>query len=250
VSAPVAAILLPAPAELPRALPAAPPPAPFVRAELPSALELVLHRRWRLDELQLFPEAHELLVPRLAALSAAALALDGLVVGALGAALPEVTPLFAASAPWQWLPVVVPFALFLALCLCLPSFWFYVQLAGLDADVALVALLGVRVQSVASVLLLGLLPFWATLALASALHLPSPSGETVLALGLALPFVAGLAGLADLRGTLGFLAERLPRSHAGRTPFLRRLVLAWGAVYTAVAPVALYRLFEAIVFGR
>lgn len=247
----VPALLVPAPeAQLPKSLDAPPPPAPFLPAELPGAFELVLLRRWRLDELQLFPEAHAVLLPRLAALSAAALALHGLVVGLLGARLPDTHEAFAASAPWQWLPLAYPAALFGALCLCLPSFWFYTQLAGLDAELRLVALLGTRVQAVASVLLLGLLPFWAAVALAKVLHLPAPASPLILAFGLGLPFVAGLAGLLDLRRTLRFLVERLPVTHARRGLFLQRLVLAWGAVYTAVAPVALWRLSEAIVFGR
>ncbi len=247
----VPALLLPEPAApLPRALDTAPPPAPFRTAELPTTFELVLLRRWRLDELQLFPEAHAVLLPRLAALSAAALALHGLVVGALGARLPGISAEFAASEPWQWLPLAVPAALFGALCLCLPSFWFYTQLAGLDAELRLVALLGTRVQAVASVLLLGLLPFWAAVALASVLHLPAPPPPLVLLAGLALPFVAGLAGLLDLRRTLGFLVTRLPVTHERRGLFLQRLVLAWGAVYSAVAPVALWRLADAIVFGH
>jgi hypothetical protein len=70
------------------------------------------------------------------------------------------------------------------------------------------------VQAVTSVLLLGLLPFWAAVALAKVLDLPAPASPLVAIAGLALPFVAGLAGLADLRRTLRFLADRLPATHA------------------------------------
>ena len=70
----------------------------------------------------------------------------------------------------------------------------------------------------------------------------------LLSVGLATPFIVGLYGMRALYKGFCELATVLPITHRRRGDFLRRMVLCWGAVYTAVAPVALYRLAEA--FGR
>jgi hypothetical protein len=65
-------------------------------------------------------------------------------------------------------------------------------------------------------------------------------------LGVLLPFFVGLWGVAAVYRGFCHLAEHLPLTHRRRGNFLRRLVLAWGAVYTAIAPVALWRLGQAL----
>ena len=74
---------------------------------------------------------------------------------------------------------------------------------------------------------------------------PANALEGCLYLGLALPFVAGLEGVRALyRGVLGMAETLPPERRCRRECFLRRLTLSWAAVYTAVAPVMIYRLWE------
>jgi multisubunit Na+/H+ antiporter MnhG subunit len=40
------------------------------------------------------------------------------------------------------------------------------------------------------------------------------------------------------------MLDVLPVTHPRRGNYVRRMVLAWGALFTAIAPVALYRLGE------
>jgi hypothetical protein len=74
--------------------------------------------------------------------------------------------------------------------------------------------------------------------------------QFTIALGLALPFVAGLWGVRTL--FLGFtdLADALPaRRKAERARFLRRLTVAWAACYTAVTPVMIIWLWTRLSGG-
>jgi hypothetical protein len=211
-----------------------------------SMFDLVLRGRAQLDELvrdeaQLAAAAQKLL-----ALSLLGLAIHGLVVGLAATLLPAhaVGPLLSRGHPWLWMPLSFSGAFLGALGLCLPSFWFYTQLSGLDASVRLVAAQALRAQATTSVLLLGVLPFYAAYALAAALGLVSPG--FVMAAGLALPFLVGLWGVRALRKACAAMAAHLPITHARRGDFLGRLVLAWSVVYSAAAPVALWRLVGAL----
>jgi hypothetical protein len=147
--------------------------------------------------------------------------------------------------PTLWMPIAFVLAFVGALCVCLPSFYFYTQLSGLDASFRLVTAQALRAQATTAVLLLGVTPFYAALVLAGALGLIESSSRVILA-GLAIPFVVGLFGMRALYKGFCDLAQVLPITHQRRGDFLRRMVLCWAAVYTAVAPVALYRIAEAL----
>jgi hypothetical protein len=71
-------------------------------------------------------------------------------------------------------------------------------------------------------------------------------GPAFVSWGIALPFVVGLGGLRSLWSSFRRLSATLPVAHQRRPWFLPRMVLAWGMVYSVVAPVALYRLIEAL----
>lgn len=176
-------------------------------------------------------------------LSVLGLALHGLVVGGI-----------AQLAGWQgWighLPVVVlPITLIasflLTLAVCLPSFYFYSQLSGLDVTFRFVVVQALRVQAHTSVLLLGMLPIYAAVALATVLPL-NIEVEAVVLIGLALPFVMGLTGILALWRSFKHLLPRIPITHERRGRFLLRMVLAWGAVFSVVAPVAMWRIGEVL----
>jgi hypothetical protein len=211
-----------------------------------SMFDLILRGRERLDDLlrddaQLASAAQKLL-----ALSLLGLLVHGLVLGLASAMLPAsaVGSFAARGHPWLWMPLSFAGAFVGALGLCLPSFWFYTQLSGLEASVRLVAAQALRAQATASVLLLGVLPFYAAYALAAALRLVDPS--FVVTVGLVLPFAIGLRGVWALFRAFESLADVLPHSHRRRGNFLVRMVLAWSGIYTAIAPVALWRLGEAL----
>ena len=143
------------------------------------------------------------------------------------------------------LPLSFVGAFMTALLVCLPSFYFFTQLSGLDASFRLVTAQAVRVMARTSVLMLGVLPFYAALSLTRVVGgLFSP--YTVLHMGFYLPFLVGLFGIASLYRSFRSLLKVLPITHERRGRFLLRMVLAWGAVYSAVAPVALYRFVEAL----
>ena len=66
-------------------------------------------------------------------------------------------------------------------------------------------------------------------------------------LGLMLPFVAGLWGTYSLYVGFFTLCDTLPfERRIRRECFLRRLVLSWSACYSAVMPVMIFTLWQAI----
>jgi hypothetical protein len=158
--------------------------------------------------------------------------------------LPEWS-LFLGRHPELSLPLALTGAFLTALGVCLPSFYFFTQLSGLDASFRLVTAQAVRVLARTSVLLLGVLPFFAACALSRTVFNLIPAAA-VLQIGLGLPFVVGLFGIAALYRSFRSLVGILPLSHVRRGNFLLRMVLAWGAVFSAVAPVALCRFAEAL----
>src|SRR5262249_25310643 len=101
-----------------------------------------------------------------------------------------------------------------------------------------------------SIMLLGILPIYLALVLGLVIfEMPVDELRAALVLGLLLPFAAGLWGLhAIYRGVMDLFDYQAPCDQAQRRCFLRRLTLSWAAVYTAVLPVMIYRLWE--LFAR
>jgi hypothetical protein len=97
-----------------------------------------------------------------------------------------------------------------------------------------------------AVMLLGVLPVYVAVALGLVIFQADPLAvEGWLTFGLVLPFVTGLWGMRSIyRGVLLFADTLPPERRCRRTCFLRRLVLSWSAVYAAVSPVMIYRLWE------
>jgi hypothetical protein len=214
-----------------------------------SAFELVMRDRPELNTYLLDEPELAGWIQRLVGISALGLGMHGLAVGVVVQSLDGVQ----ASMPWLqghpalWMPLTLIGALLGALAVCLPSFYFYTQLSGLDASFRLVTAQALRVQARTSVLLLAVLPFYAALALGCAVH-PFLQPQTVVVLGLAIPFLVGLEGIRSLYRSFGQLLEVLPITHRRRGDFVLRMVLCWGAVYSVVAPVAVWRLGE--LLGR
>jgi hypothetical protein len=189
---------------------------------------------------------------KLVGLSLVGLVVHGLVVGVAARGLGDHS-FFTRGTPWIWIPLALVGAFMGALCICLPSFYFYTQLSGLDASFRLVTAQALRAQATTAVLLLGALPFYAAwvlgvVAVGPGLRATSwvfdPSLAT--AVGMALPFVVGLFGVRQVY--LGFkdLILVVPITHPRRGNFLGRMVVAWGGVFCAVSTVALWRLAETL----
>ncbi len=212
-----------------------------------SMFDLVLRGRERLNQLLLDERRLPGTVQRLLLLSLAGLCAHGLVVGAAAELLGSESgaALFSRGRPALWMPLASMLSFVGALCVCLPSFYFYTQLSGLDASFRLVTAQALRAQATTSVLLLGALPFYAAWVLSCRLGL-YPDAKTVLVAGMALPFAVGLFGVHAVYRSFRELARELPITHPRRGDFLGRMVLCWGAVYSAVAPVALFRLSETL----
>jgi hypothetical protein len=226
--------------------PAATPCETEERAAAGSLLDLLLRNEAALNRLLLDDRRLTSTLQKLLGVATLGLALHGLVVGLVAHPMAaQGADGFVKGWPLFWVPLTFVGALVGALTICLPSFYFYTQLSGLDASFRLVTAQAVRVLAKTSVLLLGVTPFYAALALGAATGLLGDR-ETVVWIGFAAPFVVGLWGIGALRRSFAELVEVLPIAHRRRGNFLTRMVLAWGAVYSVVAPVAFWRLGEAL----
>jgi hypothetical protein len=221
------------------------------QATPPDALglfDLVLRGQQQLSVLLRHERALPSVTQRLLLLSLLGLAVHGLVVGlaAQGLGRGALSGLgLQEGHPALWMPIAFVAAFVGALAVCLPSFYFYTQLSGLDASFRLVTAQALRGQATTSVFLLGLCPFYAAVVLSAVVGVLDDSG-LVLAVGLLLPFVVGLWGVHVLYRSFRDLASWLPVTHARRGNFLGRMILCWAAIYTAIAPVALFRLARAL----
>ena len=242
-SAPTIVQALPVPPPRPVAVPepetfSGPPPGMF---------DLILRGPARLNALMRDESALPGVTQKLLLLSLLGLSVHGLAVGlafeflaARGLDVP-----LDQGHPMLWMPLASVLAFVGALCICLPSFYFYTQLSGLDASFRLVTAQALRAQATTSVLLLGVLPFYVAWVLACELGFFS-SAQQVLNVGLFLPFAVGLLGVRAVYLAFSEMARHLPATHARRGNFVRRMVVGWGAVYSVVAPVALVRLVEVL----
>jgi len=212
-------------------------------------MELMLKDPRRLDALirdeTLAPE----LIPRLLAVALAGFTAFGvaatLIVNLAGAPPSWMPSTRWSDGHWASLTAAYVFGLVAATGVCLPSFYFYGLLAAVKLSMLQAAAHAVKCLAVTAVVLVGALPIYVALALGMAVFsAPVEWVHATIALGLALPFVAGLWGVRSLFVGFTDLAETLPDSRkAHRARFLRRLTLAWSACYTTVTPVMIYWLW-------
>jgi hypothetical protein len=167
----------------------------------------------------------------------------------------EIDPSRGKLSPWVSgeafsLIAAYAFGLIAASGVALPSLYFYCLLAGVRMTMLDVVVHAVKSKSVAAVALVGILPIYVALALGVVIF----SGDEFLVsatmlLGLVLPFIAGFWGTASLYQGFAQLCDTMSPGRAERRNcFLRRLVLAWSACYSAIMPVMIYSLWE--VFSR
>lgn len=247
---------------------------PLGRApRVPALLELILKDTARLHALIREAVRPAELLPRFLAVALAGFVFYGvamaLVLNAAGV-WPHLTPvierLAAGSGPLiafvpdatglrRWfdgsaLALTAAYALGLvaATGICLPSLYFYGLLSGVRMSMIDVTLHALKGEATAAVALVGILPIYAAAAMGLVVfHAPPPLLHAALWGGLILPFVAGLWGTRSLYVGFGGLCDTLPPDRRDRRAcFLRRLVLSWSAIYTAVTPVMIYTLWQAL----
>jgi hypothetical protein len=221
-------------------------------------VDLILRDPGHLDRLNRVPDRQAELLPRLLLLTQAGYLVYSAVMLLLlnlvpADKLPARLGLVVPRASWRdgsalGLPVAYGPGIVLASCICLPSFFFYSLLAGVRMSWLQITAVVIKGTAANAVMLLGILPIYVALALGLLVFKGPPDTlASVLVLGLCLPFIAGLWGLREIyRGVMDLSTTLPPAWHCQRGGFLRRLTLSWAAVYTAVAPVMIYRLWEAV----
>lgn len=244
-----------------------------------SLVEMILKAPRRLDQFIRRVEIQPLLVPKLLAISLASFALFGVALAIVFSAAqvaPRLTALdeylnekgsgrslvrFEATAGFAefWtsgaalqLIAAYCFGLIAATGVCLPSLYFYGLLSGIRLSMLDVVTQALKSKATSAVALLGILPMYIALAMAVNIfdRLPTAFRDGVLWLGFILPFLAGLWGTASLFHSLGALTDTLPPERCERRGcFLRRLVVSWAACYTAVSPVMIYTVWQALQGG-
>jgi hypothetical protein len=232
---------------------------PILAEALPDAdtaaglLEMMLKDERRLNALLREPRRQREYVPRLMAVALGGFAIYGVAATIVLNAIADKThwPLYVPAARWSDasaanLLLAYAIGLIAANGICLPSFYFYGLLAGVKTSMLSVTSHAMKGMAAGALALVGILPIYVTLALAVVVF-PAPPQLSIAcaAMGLALPFIAGLWGARSLY--LGFvsLADTISCGRPGeRLCFLRRLLLAWCGCYTFVTPVMIYSLWN------
>jgi hypothetical protein len=235
---------------------------PDDEAELPEVslstlglVELLLKDPARADALGREENRQAILIPRFLSIALASYVLFAIaMIVILNTAPAEAYPnrfLPVPAASWSngsslALLVAYNFGLVAATCICLPSFYFFALLAGVRLSMIQIVGQILRCKASSALVLVGILPIYFAIVLGMAVfQAPSTAMELCLYLGLVLPFIAGLEGVrAIYRGVMGMADTMPPERRCRRECFLRRLTLSWAAVYTAVSPVLIYRLWE------
>ncbi|MCE9607270.1 MAG: hypothetical protein K8U03_20485 [Planctomycetia bacterium] len=130
--------------------------------------------------------------------------------------------------------------------ICLPSFYFYGLLSGIRISMLGVTAHALKGMAAGAVALVGILPIYVAATLNALIYSESYTWlSTLVALGLLLPFIAGLWGALSLyRGFVGLADTIPPEFRRSRTCLLRRLILAWSGCYTFVTPLVIYSLWQ------
>ncbi len=239
-------------------------------------VELILKQPWRLHQFIRDPKRQARFIPKLLGISLAGFTFFGGAMALVFAAAgiwPELTRIVnwlgnpqasliqflpndgSIVSPWLngsafYLIAAYACGLIAASGICLPSLYFYGLLAGVRMSMMDVVLHTLKSKATAAVALVGILPIYATLALSTVIfEVPASLVEVVFYLGLILPFIAGLWGTRSLYLGFSAMCDTLPENRrAKRECFLRRLVLSWSAIYTAITPVMIFTLWE--LFAR
>jgi len=221
-------------------------------------VELLLKDPALVDRLNRAPKAQAELFPRFLLIAQAGFLVFGLVVLLLlnlapPSAYPQWPVLTVPPASWangtaMALPLAYCVGIVLAACVCLPSFYFFSLLSGVKMSwLQIVSVLG-KGMAANAVLLLGILPIYVALVLGLLVaKAPDEAMRWALVFGLVLPFISGMWGLRAIYGAVLDLSRAMPFDwQCRRGCFLRRLIFWWAAVYAAVVPVMIFRLWASL----
>ncbi|MBM4070046.1 MAG: hypothetical protein FJ271_14000 [Planctomycetes bacterium] len=223
-------------------------------------VELLLKDESRVDELNRVPENQRELLPRFLFIAQASyLAYSLIMLLVINLAPQDSDPdrlIRLPPAGWQdgsglGLLLAYNLGIVLAACVCLPSFYFSSLLAGVRLTWLQIVSLIAKGTAANSIMLLGILPIYVTVVLGGVvLAAPEAELQWMIKIGLMLPFLAGLWGLrAIYEGIMDLHDVGGQPDCSKRRCFLRRLTLSWAAVYTAVLPIMIYRLWEFFALG-
>jgi hypothetical protein len=213
-------------------------------------IELMLKDRGRLHSLLRTSFHRAEVIPKFLAIALAGFTIYGIaatvVLNVGGVRLPWIP-----NAAWNNptvanLTLAYDLGLIAAVGICLPSFYFYGLLAGVEITMLDVTAHAMKCAAMTAIMLVGILPIYVALALGVTIfNGPTEWKELVVVLGLALPFIAGLWGVRSLYVGFVRLAEDLPpRRRDAREGFLKLLTLAWSTCYSVVTPVMIYTLWK------
>lgn len=236
-------------------------------------IELLLKDQRRLDRLARSPQLQREFIPLLLAIGLIGYAIFGLAL-AIVFTLAHVWPELTSAAQWlehgggtpirivadpgraafaRWLDgsalgLIAAFTLGLigSIGICLPSFYFYGLLAGVRTTMLQVTTNALKGMASSAVALVGALPIYFA-AVLGLLVFDTPEWliATVCFFGMVLPFITGLYGTRSLYiGFVGLVDTMAADRRCRRECFLRRLLLAWSACFTAVTPVMIFTLWE------
>jgi len=214
--------------------------------------EMLLKAPAQLDAWTRDPARQGELIPRFLTLALASLALFAVVLvllllGSKADTVPSILERWDGSAgPAVALGLAYPAGMVAATGLCLPTFYFFGLLAGVRISVLQVTTHVLKGKAATSIFLLGLTPIYLAVTLGLLIfHVDVMALSVALAVGLALPFLAGVWGVRSIYVGFLALADTLPpERRCRRTCFLRRLTVAWAAVYTIVTPVMIWSLYQ------
>jgi hypothetical protein len=239
-------------ATLPYAELAEPPTLPVNEHSILGLVELLLKAPAQLDAWTRDPSRQAELIPRLLTLALTSFTLFSAVLVLLfRKANPEAVPFILenwndSAGPAVALGLAYPAGMVAATGICLPTFYFFGLLAGVRIGVLQVTTHVLKGKAATAVLLLGLTPIYLCITLGMLIfHAQAMAMSAALTAGLALPFLAGLWGVRSIYiGFLGLADTLPPERRCRRTYFLRRLTVAWAAVYTVVTPVMIWSLYQ------
>jgi hypothetical protein len=213
-------------------------------------VELFLKDRPRLDGIVRDPSRSAELFPRLLAIALGGFTIFGVAIAMVlitaGLSLPGIPAVNWTDGSSVSLLLAYDLGLIAACGVCLPSFYFYGLLAGVRTSMLQVAIYSLQGLAATSVALVGILPVYVAVALGLVIFEARPDlVRFALYVGLTLPFIAGLWGVWPIYRGFMSLARALAKDDAScRECFLRRLIAAWAACYTAVTPVMIYTLWR------
>ena len=150
-----------------------------------------------------------------------------------------------------WISLLVSYTIgpIATLGVCLPSFYFYALLAGVQPSMLQVAVQSVRAITVTSVLLLGIMPLY--LAVVVGLYIIGGPQDSAfiqsLTAGFLLPIFAGVYGVVTFyKGFVDLASTLPPQRRRTRARFLTRMALAQAGLYAFVMPVMIYTLLDSL----